>query len=160
MKVSDIFVKIANTECGQKIAKWATQPDKEKLLNQTLPQVETVLSTGCYIWSTAQQKDIDKERKQLLQIQNIGSGVVGLILSGAANRWIGNKGEEVIKHLDKDKIDPKSIRQISNGLRVGIPIVTTAICMRFLIPSFIAMFSGKLMDKVREKPRKGLNLNA
>jgi hypothetical protein len=30
--------------------------------------------------------------------------------------------------------------------------------MRFLIPSFIALFSGKIMDKAREK--KGLNISA
>jgi hypothetical protein len=158
MKVSDILARIANTRYGQKIAKWATQPNKDRLLNHTLPQVETVLSTGCYIWSTAKQKDIDKERKQLLQIQNVGSGAVGLVLAGAANRWIGNKGEEIIKYIDPKKVDPKSLRQISTGIRVGLPILTTAVCMRFLIPSFIALFSGKIMDKAREK--KGLNISA
>lgn len=160
MKISDILVKIANTKTGQKIAKWATQPNKEKLLNHTLPQVETILATSCYVYSTAKQKNIDKERKQLLQIQNIGSGLVGLVLAGAANRWIGNKTEEIIKHLDPTKIDPKSLRQISTGLRVGAPILTTAIVMRMALPSVLAGFSGKMMDKYREYKHKGIDIKA
>ena len=160
MKISDILVKIANTKTGQKIAKWATQPNKEKLLNHTLPQVETVLATSCYVYSTAKQKNIDKERKQLLQIQNIGSGLVGLVLAGAANRWIGNKTEGIIKHLDPTKIDPKSLRQISTGLRVGAPILTTAIVMRMALPSVLAGFSGKMMDKYREYKHKGIDIKA
>lgn len=160
MRISDILAKLANTKTGQRIGKWATQPNKEKLLNHTLPQVETVLATSCYVWSTAKQKNIDEDRKKLLQIQNIGSGVVGLVLAGAANRWVGKKGEEIIKYLDTTKIDPKSIRQISTGLRVGLPIVSTAFCMRFLIPTAIAAFSGKIMDRAREDKQKSLNVKA
>ena len=68
MRISDILARIANSKTGQKIAKWATQPNKEKMLNHTLPQVETVLSTACYVYSTAKQKNIDEDRKKLLQI--------------------------------------------------------------------------------------------
>ena len=57
--------------------------------------------------------------------------------------------EDLIKHLDKN-IDPKSIRQISSGIRVGLPIICTGFIMRFLIPSLIAAFSGKVMDIQRE----------
>jgi len=160
MRISDILAKLANTKTGQKIAKWATQPNKEKMLNHTLPQVETILSTSCYVYSTAKQKNIDDERKKLLQIQNIGSGAVGLILAGAANRWIGKKTEEVIKYIDPQKIDPKSLRQISTGLRVGMPILTTGIVMRFLLPTVIAGFSGKIMDKQRERQQKKLDVKA
>ena len=154
MRVSDILARIANTKTGQKVIKWATQPNKEKMLNHTLPQIETILATSCYVYSTAKQKNIDKERKQLLQIQNVGSGLVGLFVAGAANRWIGNKTEEIIKYIDPKKIDPKSLRQISTGLRVGAPILTTAIVMRMALPTLIAGFSGKLMDKARAKQQE------
>jgi len=160
MRISDILARIANTRTGQKVAKWATQPNKERLLNHTLPQVETILSTGCYVYSTAKQKNIDEERKQLLQIQNIGSGAIGLVLAGAANRWIGNKTEEVIKYIDPKKIDPKSLRQISTGLRVGMPILVTGTVMRFFLPTVLAGFSGKIMDKYREYKHKGIDIKA
>lgn len=160
MKVSKILEKIATSKIGEKVYRWTCEPGKDKFLNHTLPQVETVLSTGCYVWSTARQKNIDKERKKLLQIQNIGSGAVGLVLAGAANRWVGKQGEEIIKDLDPTKLDPKTIRKCSTGIRVGLPILTTAICMRFLIPSVIAMFSGKVMDKEREKQGGKLNIHA
>lgn len=161
MKVSRILETIAKSKSGEKFYKWCAQPGKDKFLNNTLPQVETVLSTGCYVWSTAKQKNIDKDRKQLLQIQNVGSGAVGLVLSSAANKWIGNQTENIIKDLDPNKLDPKTIRKVSTGLRVIAPVLTTAICMRLLIPTVLACFSGKVMDKVREKrEERKLNINA
>ena len=144
-----LFTKFANSRIDRAIYKPLVNPNNERFLNNTLPQVETILATGCYIWSTAKQKNIDKDRKQLLQIQNIGSGLVGLVVAGWANRKVYDYGEKVISHLDKN-IDAKSIRQISSGIRVGLPIVCTGFIMRFLIPSIIAMFSGKMMDKQRK----------
>ena len=149
--IDKLLTKFGDSKTGQKLYKWATEPKSEKFLNQTLPQVETIFSTACYMISTAKQKNIDNDRKKMLQIQHISSGLVGLTIATAANRRISKFGEKVIQNLDPKKIDTNSIKQISAGLRVGLPIITTAFCMRFLIPSCIALFSGKTMDKVREK---------
>lgn len=157
LRISDLLAKFACSKFGQKVYKAFTDPTKEKLYNTILPQVETILSTGCYVWSTAKRKEIDEDRRKLLQIQNIGSGVVGLTISGWANKKIYKVGENIIKDLDTTKIDPKSIRKISSGLRVGLPILTTAVCMRFLIPSAIALYSSKIMDKKRQNK---LNVSA
>ena len=159
MSITNILVNIAKSRPGQAFYKWASHTNNEKFLNTTLPQVETILATSCYVWSTARQKNIDKDRKSLLQIQNIGSGVVGLGISTWANNKISNYAEKLINNLDPKVIDPKSIRQISSGLRVGLPILATGVCMRFLIPSVIALFSGKMMDNVRDN-RKYLDVKA
>lgn len=151
MKISRIFENFAKSKTGQKIYKWTCEPKSEHFLNNTLPQVETVLSTACYVWSTAKQKNIEKDQRDLLQIQNIGSGLIGLAIGSWANRKVGKLGEDIIKDLDPKRLDPKAIRKISTGLRVGLPIMSTAIVMRFLLPSLLAGFSGKLMDKAREK---------
>jgi hypothetical protein len=160
MRINKIFEAIAKSKAGQKFYKWCASPGKDTFLNNTLPQVETVLSTACYVWSTAKQKNIDDDRKKLLQIQNVGSGAVGLVLGTAANRWISKKTDLIVKDLDPTKLDPKALRKVSTGLRVFAPIVTTAMCMRFLIPCAIAMFSGKVMDKEREKRQQQLNVKA
>lgn len=157
MRVSRIFEALAKTKTGQKVYKWCAEGNHDRFLNNTLPQVETVLSTACYVWSTAKQKNIDDDRKTLLQIQNVGSGVVGLALGTAANHWVSKQADAIVKDLDPKVMDPKAIRKVSTGLRVGLPIVTTALVMRFLIPSVIAGFSGKLMDKQREMRNQKLD---
>lgn len=158
MRISGLLEGIAKSKVGQKVYGWAAAGNHDRFLNNTLPQLETIFATSCYIYSTAKQKNLDPERKKLLQIQNVGSGVVGLILGSAANHWVSNKADAIIKDIDTTKFDPKSLRKISTGLRVGLPILTTCMVMRFLIPSVIAMFSGKMMDKDREK--KKLNVQA
>lgn len=160
MKVNKIFEAFAKSKTGTKIYTWATKPKSEQFLNNNLPQVETVLSTACYIWSTAKQKNIEKEQKDLLQIQNIGSGIIGLALGSAANKWIGKQTEAIIKDLDPKVLDPKAIRKISTGLRVIAPIIATGTVMRFFLPTVLAAFSGKVMDRVREKKQHKLDRTA
>lgn len=156
--IDKVLAHMGNSNTGQKFFKWASQPMSEKMLNHTLPQIETVLATGCYMFSTARQKNIDDDRKKMLQIQNVASGVVGITIASAANRAIGKFGEKVIENLDPKKVNPDSIKQISNGLRIGLPLIVTSFCMRALIPTFVAMFSGKTMDIMREKRKNKLNV--
>lgn len=159
MKVSKIIENFANSNTGKKIYKWAVNPDKEHFLNNTLPQVETVLSTACYVWSTAKQKNIEKDQRDLLQIQNIGSGIVGIGVASWANRKVGKLGEAVIKDLDPKKVDPKTIKKITSGIRVAIPLAVTSCIMRLAIPSVLAAVSGKMMDKVRSKRQEDKKLD-
>lgn len=158
--IDKILSTIGNSKTSQKFFKWASQPDAEKFLNSTLPQIETAAATSCYIYSTAKQKNIDDDRKKLLQLQNIGSGVVGITIASTASRAVGKFGEKVIENLDTDKVNPDSIKRISTGIRVGLPIMVTSFCMRFLVPSCIALFSGKIMDKVRNKRNDRLDVKA
>ena len=161
MRVSKILESFAKSKAGQKIYGWCAEAGRDKFLNNTLPQVETVLSTACYVVSTEKQKNIDRDRKNLLQVQNVGSGIVGLALGTAANHWISNKTDEIIKYIDPTKMDPKTLRKVSTGLRVAAPILTTALIMRLAIPTVLAGFSGKVMDKVREKrEQKNLDVKA
>lgn len=153
MRINKIFESFATSKVGQKVYKWACEPKSEKFLNNNLPQIETILSTACYVWSTSRQKNIDKEQRDLLQIQNIGSGILGVGVGAYLNRKVGKYTEKVIKDLDTTKIDPKSIRKISTGLRVGLPILTTAVLMRLVTPTVLAFVSGKMMDKKRENQK-------
>lgn len=151
MKINKIFEWLAKTKPGQKVYKWCAEGNHDRFLNNTLPQVETVLSTACYVWSTAKQKNIEKDQRDLLQIQNIGSGIVGLGLGTAANHWISKQTDKIVKDLDPKVMDPKALRKVSTGLRVFAPILVTGTIMRFILPSIVAGFSGKVMDREREK---------
>lgn len=164
MKISKIFESFAKSKTGQKLYKWACEPKSEYFLNNSLPQIETVLSTICYTVATEKQKNIDRDRKNLLHIQNIGSGIAGFAMGSAANKWVSKKADEIIKDLDPKKLDPKAIRKVSTGLRVALPILCTGMIMRLALPTLTAGLSGKMMDKVREKREakqaKQLNIKA
>ena len=152
--IDKILSGIGNSKASQKFYKWAVNPKNEKILNQTLPQIETVIATSCYVASTARQKNIEKEQRDMLQIQNVTSGIAGLCVASVLSKKVSAFGEKVIEGLDPNKIPEENIKQIGTGLRVGIPLVTTAFVMRLLIPSAIALFSGKVMDKRRDKQSK------
>lgn len=158
MSISKLLTNIAISKPGKSFYQWCAKPTSERILNNTLPQIETVLSTACYVVSTARQKNIDKDRKNLLQIQNVASGVIGIGLGTMANKWVSKKADAIIKDLDATKMDAKLLRQASTGLRVILPIFTTALLMRCIIPTLTSCFSGKIMDKVREnKTKKQMN---
>ena len=146
--ISKILSNIGNSKVGQRFFNWAAQPKSEKFLNQRIPQAETVLTTAMYMISTAKQKNIDDDRKKMLQIQHVASGAVGLTLSTIANKAVSNYSEKVIKHLDPKKIDSNSIKKVSTGLRVFGPIFVTAACMRWLVPVGISLFSSHAKNKI------------
>lgn len=162
MKVNKIFEYIAKTKAGQKVYGWCAEgPAREKFLNNSLPTLETVVSTGLYCYSTAKQKNLEKEQKDLLQWQNVLSGVAGVAVGTATNRYFYKKAEGVIKDIDPTKFDPKSLRKISTGIRVITPMICTAFIMRWIAPSVTAFISGKIMDKKRESNcQKKLDINS
>lgn len=151
MKINKIFEHIAKSKTGQKFYNWTASPGKDKFLNTTLPTIETVVSTGLYCWSTAKQKNIEKDQKDLLQWQNVLSGICGVVIGTIANKWIYKETEKIVKDLDPKLIDPKSMRKISTGLRIITPAIATGCIMRFILPTVTAGISGKIMDKQRQK---------
>ena len=152
MRINKIFETLAKSKVGQKVYGWCAEgPAREKFLNNSLPTLETVVSTGLYCFSTAKQKNLEKEQKDLLQWQNVLSGVAGVVIGTATNRYFYKKAEEVIKDIDPTKFDPKSLRKISTGIRVITPMICTACIMRWIAPSVTAFISGKIMDKKREQ---------
>ena len=151
MGVSKILTNFATSKPGKAIYQWAAKPGTDKLLNQFLPTAETIFSTACYIVSTQSQKNIDKDQKNLLQIQNVASGIIGVGLGTMANKWVSKKADAIIKDLDPTKIEAKALRQASAGIRILLPIATTALLLRCVIPTVTSCFSGKVMDKIRAK---------
>ena len=147
--IDKILSGIGNSNTGKKFFKWAAKPASERFLNNTLPQIETVFSTACYMVSTARQKNIDDDRKKMLQIQHLASGVIGLTVASAANKAISNFGEKVVEHLDPQKINPEAVKQVSTGLKVALPLVTTSCIMRFAIPSAIPYYILLHYEKLR-----------
>ena len=152
MKINKIFESIARSRIGQRVYGWCAEgPQRERFLNNSLPTLETIVSTGLYCASTAAQKNIEKEQKDLLQWQNVLSGAAGVVVGTVANRFISNQAEKIIKDLDPKKLDPKALRKVSTGLRVFCPLFVTAAIMRWITPSVTSYISGKIMDKKREQ---------
>ena len=141
--------RIALSDLGQRFYKYAADPKNESFFNNTLPTIETGVATLCYIWATHKQKDIDDDRKALLQWQNVGSGLVGIALGSWLNRRASAYVEKIIPHLRQDLIP--DAHKVVTGLKVAIPICVTALLMRTGIPSVIAWFSGKAEEVRRSK---------
>lgn len=153
MAINKIFESIAKSNIGQRFYKWSASPGKDKFLNNTLPTIETIVSTGIYCWSTARQKNIEKPQRDLLQWQNVLSGAAGVIVGTFANRFFYNQTEKIVKDLDPSKLDMKTLRKVGTGLRVVTPIICTAAIMRWITPSITAFISGKIMDKKRSQQK-------
>lgn len=159
MRINKIFDNIAKSKTGQKIIGWATQPKGERFFNNTLPTLETAVTTGIYIWSTAKQ-DIPKQQKEVLQWQNVLSGVAGMVVGSVANRWISKKSEEIIKDLDPQKINQESMKTLSRGIRVLAPLATTCLLMRLIMPVAVSSLSSDITHYRMKKSKKNLDVKA
>lgn len=144
-----LITKVALSKYGQKFYKFVADPKNEKLVNNITPTLESAVATAVYCYATARQKNIDEDRRALLQWQNIGSGVVGIAIGSLLNNKVSKYADKVIPHLDQ-KVIPDAHKVVA-GIKIFLPLASTCILMRCLIPSVVAWFSGKAEEVRRAK---------
>ena len=145
--------KFATSKAGLRLYKWASSEKGQKWLYESLPTLETVVATSCYVYATERQ-DLSRREKNVLQWQNIIPAIVGVVAGTYLNKKVFNFGEAIIKRL-KPEVVPEA-HKIMGGIRVATPICTTALIMRFILPVATAFLSGEIEE--RRSQKKKLNL--
>lgn len=135
----------------QQFYKKACDPKHADFFNNTLPTLETLVSTGCYMYSTQKQKNIPSDQKKVLQWQNVLGGVAGMGIGSFLNRKVSKLANELAPKLDKNICD---IHKVKAGLCVGLPLLATSMVMRFLVPIVSAQASTMIEDHRRAKKTK------
>ena len=152
-----LLEKFATSKTGTKLYRWASSEKGQKWLYNSLPTLETAVSTTCYVVVTERQ-DLSRREKNVLQWQNILPAIVGMAVGSYLNRKVFNFGEEIIKNL-KPELVPDA-HKIMGGIRVTLPLVTTAILMRWALPVITAYISGEAEEKRAQKKKEGLDIKA
>lgn len=141
----------------QNFYKKACDPKHASFFNNTLPTLETLASTACYMVATEKQKDIPKDQKALLQWQNVLSCVGGMVIGSYLNRKVSKVANEIAPKIDKNICD---VHKVSAGLKVGLPLIATALLMRCVVPTVVAQASSMLEDHRRAKRDGKLDIKA
>lgn len=153
--IVDILSRIANSKTGVKLYKWASSEKGQKWLYESLPTLETVVATSCYVYATEKQ-DLSRREKNVLQWQNVIPALIGMGAGTYLNKKVFNFGENIIKNLKPELV--KDAHKIMGGIRVATPIATTAIIMRFALPVATAYVSGEIEE--RRARKKKLDIKA
>lgn len=141
----------AKTKTGTKLYKWAASEKGQKWLCNSLPTCETILSTAIYVASTEHQKNLERREKNVLQWQNVLSGVLGATIGTVLNRKVFAFGDKIIANIDPKKVP--DAHKIMGAIRVALPLGTTCILMRFVTPVITAYLSG-VIEEYRAKNKK------
>ena len=141
----------AKTKTGTKLYKWAASEKGQKWLCNSLPTCETILSTAIYVASTEHQKNLERREKNVLQWQNVLSGVLGATIGTILNRKVFAFGDKIIANIDPKKVP--DAHKIMGAVRVSLPLISTALLMRFALPVITAYVSG-VIEEYRAKNKK------
>lgn len=144
------------TKPMQKFYKKVCDPKYDNFFNNTLPTLETVVSTSCYVVSTEKQKNIPREQKNVLQWQNVLSGLAGMAMGSYLNHKVTNFANKLAPKVNKDLVE--DVHKVSGGIRILLPLIMTAMTMRLVMPVLTAQVSTIIEDKRRAKAK--LNVNA
>lgn len=153
MKVNPIK-QFFESKAVQKFYKKACDPKNAGFFNNTLPTLETLVSTGCYMYATEKQKDIPREQKNILQWQNVLGCVGGMTLGSFLNRKVSKLANDLAPKIDKSICD---VHKVEAGLKVGLPLAATAVVMRFFVPIVTAQASSILEERRRAKNKLDVN---
>ena len=142
----------------QNFYKKACDPKHDAFFNNTLPTLETVASTLCYIVSTEKQKEIPREQKNVLQWQNVLSGVAGIAIGSMANRKVTKFANKLVPLIDKEHVE--DVHKVVAGTKVVLPLIATALLMRLVMPVVVAQASTMIEDHRRAKKNKKIDVKA
>ena len=150
MKVSPIKA-FFESKSVQKFYKRVCNPKHDGFFNNTLPTLESLASGAMYVYMTEKQKDIPREQKNVLQYQNVLGTIGGMALGSYLNRKVTKFADQLAPKIDKDIVD---VHKVKSGICVGLPILATAVVMRFLVPIATAQVSTMIEDYRRAKKNK------
>ena len=142
----------------QNFYKKACDPKHDAFFNNTLPTLETVASTLCYIVSTEKQDGIPREQKNVLQWQNVLSGVAGIAIGSVANRKVTKFANKLVPLIDKEHIE--DVHKVVAGTKVALPLIATALLMRLVMPVVVAQASTMIEDHRRDKKKQKIDVKA
>ena len=142
----------------QNFYKKACDPKHDAFFNNTLPTLESVASTICYVVSTSKQKDIPKAQKNVLQWQNVLSGVAGVAIGSVANRKVTKFANKLVPLIDKEHVE--DVHKVVAGTKVVLPLIATALLMRLVMPVVVAQASTMIEDHRRAKKNQKIDVKA
>ena len=136
----------------------ACDPKHDAFFNNTLPTLESVASTLCYIVSTEKQDGIPREQKNVLQWQNVLSGVAGVAIGSVANRKVTKFANKLVPLIDKEHVE--DVHKVIAGTKVVLPLIATALLMRLVMPVVVAQASTMIEDHRRAKKNQKIDVKA
>lgn len=142
----------------QNFYKKACDPKHDAFFNNTLPTLESVASTLCYIVSTEKQQGIPREQKNVLQWQNVLSGVAGVAIGSVANRKVTKFANKLVPLIDKEHVE--DVHKVIAGTKVVLPLIATALLMRLVMPVVVAQASTMIEDHRRAKKNQKIDIKA
>ena len=142
----------------QKFYNKACDPKHDAFFNNTLPTLESVASTLCYIVSTEKQDGIPREQKNVLQWQNVLSGVAGIAIGSVANRKVTKFANKLVPLIDKEHVE--DVHKVVAGIKVVLPLTATALLMRLVMPVVVAQASTMIEDHRRAKKKQKIDVKA
>ena len=142
----------------QKFYKKACDPKHDAFFNNTLPTLETVASTICYVVATEKQDGIPRSQKNVLQWQNVLSGVAGVAIGSVANRKVTKFANKLVPLIDKEHVE--DVHKVVAGTKVVLPLIATALLMRLVMPVVVAQASTMIEDHRRAKKNQKIDVKA
>ena len=157
MKVSPLK-SFFESKTIQSFYKKACDPKYDAFFNNALPTIETAVSTSFYCLATEKQDGIPRAQKNVLQWQNILSGVAGMAIGSVLNRKVTGFANKLIPLIDKEHVE--DVHKVIAGTKVVLPLITTALLMRLVLPVIVAQTSTIIEDHRRAKKKQKIDMKA
>ena len=146
--------KFAKSSVGMNLYGWGTTEKGKNFLCTKMPLIETALATASRVYATEKQ-DLSRREKNILQAGHIVPAIFGIGIGSILNKKVYNLAECITSYLDPYKV--KEIPKIKSALQVGLPIFTTALLMRLILPVATSFVSGEIEE---HKAKKKLDIKA
>ena len=123
-----------------------------------MPIIETGFAGLCYCTFTYFNKNLDEKRKPAIMWQNILGCVFGITISKKIDNSINGFRNNLCKEMTNLKQINK-VDKVINGVKIAVPLITTATITRIAIPILLVPISTKI-EQLRLKHKNKSNIKS
>lgn len=120
-----------------------------------MPIIETGFAGICYCTFTYFNKNLDEKRKPAIMWQNILGCIFGITVSKHIDNSINGFRNNLCKNISNLK-NINKVDKIINGVKIAVPLITTATITRVIIPILLVPISTKI-EQLRIKHKNKLD---
>lgn len=152
--IAKVLTDFAKSKVGTNLYRWGTSENGKNFLCTKMPLIETGLATLSRVYATEKQ-DLSRREKNILQAGHIVPAIFGIGIGSFLNKKVYKLADNISKNLDPNKV--KDIPKVKSALQVALPIFTTAVLMRLVLPTITAVVSDRVEEK---RSKKKLDIRA
>jgi hypothetical protein len=152
-KIAEWIGKLAQTKAAEKLVNWTNKHEehiRKHLFSHLIVLGSTLLSTF-YIGKTIKNKEMDKDKRKTLAINQGATFIVSTIMAYTFDNKMNNITKNIIDKFKLVNKGAENLEKQAKGIDIAKKIIIFDVVYRFIAPVIVTPFANYFGNKLQEQ---------